>query len=177
MKKPASRYLSQGKIAALTIIVVVLFQAGFMTLFPFYATGLSLAELNLILQTFLTALVFVSMWFRMKGNYFVHEITMLVVMCILIVGFSTVLLMGPFSSASSQILSNTPLRWVMNSLHAIFSIPALVFGTWLVALWRPESTSFAAKSKRIAQLTTVFWVPSYGVGVLDFLVLHTTVFG
>jgi uncharacterized membrane protein YozB (DUF420 family) len=177
MKKPASRYLSQGKIAALTIIVVVLFQAGFMTLFPFYATGLSLAELNLILQTFLTALVFVSMWFRMKGNYFVHEITMLVVMCILIVGFSTVLLMGPFSSASSQILSNTPLRWVMNSLHAIFSIPALVFGTWLVALWRPESTSFAAKSKRIAQLTTVFWVPSYVVGVLDFLVLHTTVFG
>jgi hypothetical protein len=177
MKKPASRYLSQGKIAALTIIVVVLFQAGFMTLFPFYATGLSLAELNLILQTFLTALVFVSMWFRMKSNYFVHEITMLVVMCILIVGFSTVLLMGPFSSASSQILSNTPLRWVMNSLHAIFSIPALVFGTWLVALWRPESTSFAAKSKRIAQLTTVFWVPSYVVGVLDFLVLHTTVFG
>ena len=177
MKKPASRYLSQGKFVALTIIVVVLFQVGFMMFFPFYALGLSLAELNLILQTFLTALVFVSMWFRMKGNYFVHEISMLVVMCIMIVGFSTVLLMGPFSNASSQVLSDTPLRWVMNSLHAIFSIPALVFGTWLVVLWRPESTLFAAKSKRIAQLTIGFWIPSYVVGVLDFLVLHTTVFG
>jgi hypothetical protein len=98
-------------------------------------------------------------------------------MCVLIVGFSTVLLMGPFSSDSSQVLSSSPLRLVMNSLHGIFSIPALVFGTWLVALWRPESTSFPAKSKRIAQLTTVFWVPSYVVGVLDFLILHTTLFG
>jgi uncharacterized membrane protein YozB (DUF420 family) len=177
MKRPALRYLSQGKIAVLTILVVVLLEIGFMTLFPFYALGLSLAELNLIIQTFLTALVLVSMWFRRKGNYFVHEITMLIVMCVLIVGFSTVLLMGPFSSDSSQVLSSSPLRLVMNSLHGIFSIPALVFGTWLVVLWRPESTSFPAKSKRIAQLTTVFWVPSYVVGVLDFLILHTTLFG
>jgi uncharacterized membrane protein YozB (DUF420 family) len=177
MKKTASRSLSQGKIAVLTILLVVLGEVGFMTLFPFYAIGLSLAELNLIIQTFLTALVLVSMWFRMKGNYFVHEITMLIVMCVLVVGFSTVLLMGPFSGDSSQVLSSSPLRLVMNSLHAIFSIPAIIFGVWLVALWRPESTSFAAKSRRIAQLTTVFWVPSYVVGVLDFIVLHTTFFG
>lgn len=177
MKRPTLHYPSQGKIVALTILVVVLLEIGFMTLFPFYALGLSMAELNLIIQTFLTALVLVSMWFRMKGNYFVHEITMLIVMCILLVGFSVVLLMGPFSSASSQVLSSSPSRLVMNSLHGIFSIPALIFGTWLVALWRPESTSFAAKSKRIAQLTTVFWIPSYVVGILDFLVLHTTVFG
>jgi uncharacterized membrane protein YozB (DUF420 family) len=177
MKKPGLRYLSQGKIAVLTIVGVVLLEIGFMTLFPFYAFGLSLAELNLIIQTFLTALVLVSMWFRMKGNYFVHEITMLIVMCVLLVGFSTVLLMGPFSGDSSQVLSSSPLRLVMNGLHGIFSIPALVFGTWLVALWRPESTSFAAKSRRIAQLTTFFWVPSYVVGVLDFLILHTALFG
>jgi hypothetical protein len=62
-------------------------------------------------------------------------------------------------------------------LHAIFSIPALIFGTWLVALWRPESTSFTAKSRRIAQLTTIFWLPSYLVGIVDFMVLHTTLFG
>jgi hypothetical protein len=65
----------------------------------------------------------------------------------------------------------------MNALHGIFSIPALVFGTWLVALWQPESTTFAAKSKRIAQLTIVFWIPSYVVGLLDFMVLRTTIFG
>jgi hypothetical protein len=176
MKRPTLLNLSQGKIVVLTIIMVILFELATMFLFPFYAVGLSSAEINLIMQTIWTALVLVSMWFRMKGNYFVHEITMLVVISAWWIGFSTVLLMDPFSS-STEVFSNTPLRLVMNSLHAVFSIPALIFGTWLVALWRPESTSFAAKSNRVAQLTTILWVPSYVVGVLDFMLLHTTYFG
>jgi len=170
------RYPSQGKLAVLTIIMVILFEVGFIAFFPFYEVGLSFAEINLIIQTIWTALVLVSMWFRMEGNYFVHEILMLIVMCAWAVGLISVLFMDPFSG-STQTFSSTPLRLVMNSLHAIFSIPALVFGVWLVVLWRPGSTSFAAKSRRIAQLTTVFWVPSYVVGVLDFIVLHTTFFG
>jgi uncharacterized membrane protein YozB (DUF420 family) len=176
MKRFTWRSPSQGKIAALTILAVILFEVAMISFFPFSAIGLSFAELNLVMQTLWTALVFVSMWFRMKGNYFVHEITMLIVICAWWVGLSAVLFMNPFSG-STEIFSSTPSRLVMNSLHAIFSIPALIFGTWLVALWRPGSTSFAAKSRRIAQLTTVFWVPSYVVGVLDFLVLHTTLFG
>ena len=168
---------SQGKIAALAILTVVLVEVGTIAFFPFVQIGLSFAEINLVMQTIWTAFVLVSMWFRMKGNYFAHEITLLVVICAWLVGFSAVLLMDPFSNSSMQIFSNSPLRLVMNSLHAIFSIPALIFGLWLVVLWRPESTSFAAKSKRIALLTTIFWVPSYVVGVLDFMVLHTTFFG
>ena len=175
LKRLTLRYPSQGKIAALTILTVILVTVGAIAVFPFSEVGLSFAEINLIMQTLWTALVLVSMWFRMKGNYFVHEITMLVVMCALLVSFSAVLFMGPLSSSSS--FSSSPSRLVMNSLHAIFSIPALVFGVWLVALWRPGSISFAAKSKRIAQLTTVFWVPSYVVGVLDFMALHTAFFG
>jgi hypothetical protein len=167
----------QGKIAVLAILVAVLVTVGGIFFFPFSLVGLSFAEINLIMQTFWTALVFVSMWFRMKGSYFVHEITMLLVICAWLVGFSAVLLMGPLTSSSLETFSSSPTRVLMNSLHAIFSIPALVFAGWLVALWRPGSTSFAAKSKRIAQLTTIFWVPSYVVGVLDFMVLHTAFFG
>jgi hypothetical protein len=152
----------------------VLVTVGGIFFFPFSQVGLSFAEINLIMQTFWTAVVFVSMWFRMKGNYFVHEIMMLAVICAWLVGFSAVLLMGPLASSSLETFSNTPMRLVMNSLHAIFSIPALVFAGWLAALWRPRSASFAAKSKRLAQLTLVFWIPSYVVGVLDFMVLHTT---
>ena len=176
-KRVSLRSPSQEKIAALTIVTVVLLEIGTIFFFPFYAVGLSFAEINLVMQTFWTALVLVSMWFRTKGNYFAHELTMLVVMCAWLVGFSAVLLMDPLSSSSLQLFATTPTRLVMNGLHAIFSIPALVFGLWLVVLWRPGSTSFAAKSRRLAQLTLVFWIPSYVVGVLDFLVLHTTVFG
>ena len=112
----------------------------------------------------------------MKGNYFVHELLMLIVVCAWAVGFTAVLLMNPFST-STEVFSSTPLRLVMNGLHGIFSVPALVFGVWLVLLWRPGSTSFAAKSRRIAQLIPVFWIVSYLVGVLDFMLLHTTFFG
>jgi uncharacterized membrane protein YozB (DUF420 family) len=167
---------SQGKIAALTILLVILFEVGTIFFFPFYEVGLSFAQINLIMQTIWTGLVLVSMWFRMKGNYFAHEITMLIVMSAWAVGFIAVLFMNPFSS-STEVFSNSPLRLVMNSLHGIFSVPALVFGVWLVLLWRPGSTSFVPRSRRLAQLIPVFWIISYVVGVLDYLVLHTTFFG
>jgi len=178
-KKPSNftlRPSTQGKLAFLTILIVALAEVGAILFFPFHAVDLSFAEINLIMQTFWTALVFVSMWFRKNGNYFLHEITMLIVMCAWIVGFSAVMLMDPFAS-SLEIYVGTPLRWIMNILHAVFSIPALVFGIWLVALWRPGSTAFPTKSRKMAQLTLVFWIPSYIVGVFDFLVLHTTIFG
>jgi hypothetical protein len=168
---------SQGKIAIITIFTVVLAEVASITFFPFYSIGLSIAEINLIMQTMWTALIILSMWFRIKGNYFVHQLTMLIVVCAWIVGFSSVLLMDPFSGGSSETFAGTPLRLVMNGLHAIFSIPALVFSAWLVALWRPQSTTFAVKSRKIALLTIAFWIPSYVVGVLDFMVLHTTIFG
>ena len=167
---------SQGKIAVLTILFTILFEVANMLMSPFYGMGLTISEINLIMQTLWTALVIVSMWYRWKGNYFLHEIIMLIVMCAWWVGFSAVLLMNPFST-STEIFSNTPLRLIMNALHAIFSIPALVFGTWLVAIWRPASTTFPSKSRRVAHLTIICWIPSYVVGVLDFMVLHTTIFG
>jgi hypothetical protein len=169
------RYPSQGKIAALIILATILLTIGAIVFFPFSEVGLSFAEINLVMQSFWTGLILVSMWVRFKGNYFLHEITMLIAICALLVSFSAVLFMGPLTSSSA--FSSSTSRLVMNSLHGIFSIPALVFGVWLVSLWRPGLASFAAKSKRIAQLTIIFWIPSYVVGVFDFMMLHTAFFG
>jgi hypothetical protein len=167
---------SQGKIVALTILLVILFEVGTIFFFPFYEVGLSFAQINLIMQTIWTGLVLVSMWFRMKGNYFIHELLMIIVICAWAVGLTAVLFMNPFST-STDVFASTPMRLVMNALHGIFSVPALVFGVWLVVLWRRGSPTFPAKSRRIAQLIPFFWIVSYLVGVLDFLVLHTTFFG
>jgi uncharacterized membrane protein YozB (DUF420 family) len=168
---------AQRKIAVFTVIVAVFAEIAAMVFVPFYELGLSVSEFNLMLQTFWISFILMSMWFRRKGNYFVHEITMLIVMCETLVGFSVVLLMDPMSFSSMAVLANTPTRLVMNFFHVIFSIPALALGTWLVLIWRPNSATYPAKSRRIAQLTAVFWVLSYAVGALDFLMLHTTVFG
>ncbi len=167
---------AQKKIAVLTILGVVLFEVGTIFFFPFYDVCLSFAEINLIMQTAWTGMVFLSLWFRSKGNYFVHELLMLIVISAWAVGLTAVLFMDPFST-STDVFSNTFLRLVMNVLHGVFSVPALILGVWLVALWHPNSTTFPAKSRRISQLIPFFWIASYFVGVLDFLLLHTPIFG
>ncbi len=177
MKTSKLQRLSQGKIAVLTVFLVILAEAAMMTFFPFYEIGLGLHEINLIMQTFWTALILVSMWFRAKGNYFLHEITMLIVVTATLVSFSTVLFMSPPSGDSMGVYFTSAPHFVVFMSHAILSIPAIIFGVWLVALWRPESKTFPAKSKRIAQLAAFMWVLSHVAGVLGFIWLHTPLFG
>ena len=71
--------------------------------------------------------------------------------------------MQPYMSPAST--------FVAFSLHTFLGVASLIFGAWLVALWRPRLTEFAAKSKRIWQLTVIFWVSAYVVGVLLYLLL------
>ncbi|MEM3441993.1 MAG: hypothetical protein QXV09_06885, partial [Candidatus Bathyarchaeia archaeon] len=64
----------QRNIAVLTILSVTAFEVGSIFFFPFAEIGLSFAQINLLMQTIWTALVLLSMWLRLKGNYFAHEI-------------------------------------------------------------------------------------------------------
>jgi uncharacterized membrane protein YozB (DUF420 family) len=134
---------------------------------------LSAQEINLFMQTVWTALVLVSMWFRKKGNYLVHGIIMVVVVGVTLVSFSAVLIMSPLRSSSMQIYFSTPLNLAQFISHAVLSIPAIIFGVWLVALWRPHSITFPTKSKMIARVTAILWVLSYTAGVLGFVAGHT----
>lgn len=69
---------------------------------------MNVAEINLVMQTFWTALILVSMWFRKKGNYNVHGIIMVVVVGATIVSFSSVLLMTPRAAAPCKYISVHP---------------------------------------------------------------------
>jgi len=79
-------------------------------------------------------------------------------------------------SSYTQILMSPSLHLAAFGLHAFFGIATAISGIWLVALWRPHSTEFPAKSKRIAQITTILWGSAYVVGALLFVVLNTTLF-
>ena len=129
------------------------------------------------MQTVWTVLVLLSMWFRKKGNYLLHGIIIVVVVGVTLVSFSAVLIMSPLTDGSMQTFFSTPLNLAQFISHAILSIPAIIFGVWLVALWRPHSISFPSKSKRIAQITAILWVLSYVAGVLGFVAGHTVLFG
>ncbi len=129
---------------------------------------------NLVTQAVLLGIVLVSMVFRMKGKYLVHEITMIAVVAVTIIGTCVITATTPASE--SQILWSTPLHSAVVGTHMIVAIATLVFGVWLVALWRPHSTTFAAKSKRQAQITTILWILTFVVGVVVYVTLHTTLF-
>ncbi len=132
-------------------------------------------EVALVGQTVFLILLFVSMAFRMKGNYLMHGITMIVPVAILWVvelsnlpSFIEGSYMRPFMNPFSTL--------VLFSVHAFLGFAVLFSGTWLVALWRPRSTDFAAKSKRVWPLTVILWVLAYAVGILLFVALRTAFF-
>jgi len=167
----------QKKIAGFSLLTAFVVTIGAIAITPISESQvpLSFREINLLMQTMWTGMVLVSMWFRKKGNYLMHEIVMLVVVSATVVSFSAVLVMTPPTSGSWSDYFSSTANVVAVVVHSVVSVPAIAFGVWLVALWRPNSASYPAKSRRVAQLTAVFWVLSYVVGVLDFVLLRMTI--
>jgi len=132
-------------------------------------------EIVFVLQTIILFVLFVSMAFRMKGKYRMHGITMIVAVVPVLVAGSVVI--PSFMNPSYTQTYTSPLStFVLLGLHAFSGFAALIFGVWLVALWRTQSTEFAAKSKRIAQLTAILWVSSYVFGALLYVAIRPTLY-
>ena len=163
-------------IAALTFLLVLLGAAA-ITSFFWVEIGLSDAQVNLIMQSLWTSLIVASMGFRRMGNHFVHGVLMTIVVAATVVGFSLVIFMSPPSGGDMGAYFTSPLKVAEVVAHSVLSVPAIAFGVWLVALWRPNSATFPAKSKRIAQWTVMLWVLSYVAGVLGYVADYTPLLG
>jgi len=180
MSKLSLRYplLAKRAIPVGIIVGVVIFAY---TVIPsvWMSRGLNNAEVNMIMQSVWMSLILASIMFRKAGKYFVHGFLMTTVVIVTLVGFASVLLMwSPADSAHTvSVYFSSPIKIAEFVAHGIFSIPALVFGGWFIALWRPNSTTFPARSKRIVKLLVIMWVLSYLVGVVGYLVDYTTLFG
>jgi len=167
------------KIASFVLLTALVVTVGAIAVTPLSENQvpLSFREINLLIQTLWLSLLLVSMWFRKKGNFLVHGVLMVLVVTVTLVSFSGVLLMSPPNTASMGEYFGSPVDVAVFLAHGIFSIPAVAFGVWLVALWRFNSSTFPAKSNRAAHLTMVFWVLSYVVGVLDFVFIRANLLG
>ncbi len=179
IKRLTLRYPILGKKLVVGVFTVLVLGIAFVALMSFFSNeiGLSDAQINLIIQSYWIGLIVASMGFRKTGNYFVHGVIMVVVVIATVVGFSMVLFMSPPSGGSMDAYLNSPLKVAEIVAHSVLSIPAIAFGVWFVAIWRPNSATFSAKSKRIAQLTAILWVLSYLAGVLGYIADYTPLFG
>jgi hypothetical protein len=169
----------QQTVAGIVLVLGLIFAVGVISSTPISESQvpLSFRDINVIMQTLWMSLLLVSMWFRKKGNYLMHGILAIMVVSITIVSFLGVLVMSPMDNSSMDAYFGSPLNLAVFLGHAVFSFPALAFGVWLILIWRPNSATFPAKSRRIAWLLTLFWVLSYIVGILDFILIRKAFFG
>jgi uncharacterized membrane protein YozB (DUF420 family) len=180
IKKASLPSILQRRIRSLTILLTILLMGGAIVLINIFQSQITMSfhEVNLIMQTIWCGLLVVSMWFRAKGSYLLHGVTWTVVVTITLLNFAMVLLMTPPSSTTSMDIFFTSPAYAAEFIsHAILSFPALILGVWFIVLWSPNSTSFVAKTRRIAPITTVLWVLSYIAGVLGYIALYTNYFG
>ncbi|MCL2690856.1 MAG: hypothetical protein FWE56_01190 [Candidatus Bathyarchaeota archaeon] len=170
--------LTKKSIPAVIIIGVVVF--AYIVIPAFWMNrGLSDAEVNMIMQSVWMSLILASISFRKSGNNFIHGFLMTAVVIATLISFASVLFMWTPSDSANTVAvyfsSTTKLAEFI--AHGIFSIPALAFGVWFVALWRPNSTTFPVRSRRIVKLLLIMWGLSYLVGVLGYIVDYTTLLG
>jgi len=112
----------------------------------------------------------------MKGKYLLHVATLLVAIVSMLSFFAWWIyeIAPTFDSYLPTVLS--PPSHLVNWLaHEFLGISTLVLGVWMVDLWRLGSSEFEVKSKRIWRLTMIFWVLSYVVGLMLFIILNTNV--
>ncbi len=179
LKKLAQRYPIAGKKLVIGIFTFLLLGMGFLAIIFFFwnAVGLSDAQINLIIQSYWIGLIVASMGFRKVDNYFVHGVVLAIVVIATVVGFSLVMLMSPPIGGSMGSYFTSPLKVAEIVAHSVLSIPAIAFGVWSVVIWRPNSSTFPVKSRRIVNLAVILWVLSYAAGVLGYIADYTPLFG
>ena len=177
-KKHVTLNPKQQTVAGIVLVLGLIFAVGIISSTPISESQvpLSFRDINVIMQTLWMTLILVSMWFRSKGNYLMHGILAIMGVSITIVSFLGVLVMSPMNNISMAGYLGSTLDLAVFLGHAVFSFPALAFGVWFILIWRPNSPTFPAKSRRIAWLLTVFWVLSYIVGILDYLLIRNHLF-
>jgi hypothetical protein len=130
----------------------------------------------LVLQSVWTVLVLVSMAFRVKRNYLVHGIVLIVLIVVEWVPLIAIAASSVLSGESMQHLMEPLSTLIVFALHGLFGFVALIGGTLILALWwRPSSlTSFAAKSERTWRATLISWIISFVVGFFLYVAVTTT---
>jgi len=179
LTKISLRYplLLKRVIPVVIIIGVVVFSA---TVVPSVWMGMGLrnAEVNMIMQTLWLSLILVSFGFRRVNKYFIHGFLMSAVVIATLIGFASVLLMWtPADSSSMGVYFSSPIKIAEFVAHGVLSVPALIVGAWFVALWRPNSTTFPAKSRRLVKTLLILWTLSYIAGLIGYIVDYTTLLG
>ena len=139
---------------------------------------MSLPEINLILQSLILIVFFVSIFFKIKGKFVIHGTLMLFAVTSSIVVFlliSPVIMNEKASSITNyiQLFFDSPINTVFFALHTTSTVIAVLLGVWVVSSWRFRSKQFCAPKKKIMRLISLLWILGYIAGLFIHLFLNT----
>ena len=106
---------------------------------------LSLPEINLLIQSLILIIFFMSLAFKIRGKFLLHGTLMMTTVISTIAVF---LLISPgimHEKASTisdymQLFFDSPLNFVLFGLHVTMTTVAVILGLWVVGNWRFRST-------------------------------------
>jgi len=143
-------------------------------------TYLLLPEINLLIQSLILVVFFLSLVFKMKGKFVIHG-TLMMVTVISAIAVFLLLSPGIMSEKASdftnylQLFFDSPVNFVLFVLHISFTVSAVLLGVWVVGSWRFRSELFCAPKKTVMKLILILWILGYLVGVLFYLVINTNI--
>jgi uncharacterized membrane protein YozB (DUF420 family) len=132
---------------------------------------LDMFVINFVIQTTITAIVLVSIAFRMKGNYLGHVITMAAAVVSGLVIFGLAASITIPDSSYQQTLMNPALNLATYISHAFLGLSSFASGIVLVAFLLRDR-AIHERSNLIAKIVPILWVLAYVVGVLFFVILR-----
>lgn len=131
-------------------------------------------DLNLILQIVTLAIIFVSLYYKKKGNFKRHGMTMGFAVILHVLSF--IVVMGPnffnyfdFYSGSTSI-GAVQAAW----LHAVPGAVALILAIFLVSRWAVNASNVKGcfKWKRVMDVTLLLWVFSLLFGIITYALFY-----
>ena len=130
--------------------------------------------LNMLAQIFTLIIIFVSLYFKKKGNIKLHGTSMGIAAILHLLTF--LLVMGPiFAENFSFFSSEMGLPLVQTTwLHAIPGAIALILAIFLVVIWAVKVSNITGcyKRKRIMDITLLFWLFSLFFGIITYVLIY-----
>ena len=137
-------------------------------------SGLSLPDINLVIQSLILFMFLASIVFKMKGKFRIHGTLMLAAVISSIATFLWfVSVKAPTFTTYMQRFLDQSLNFIAFVAHISLTVLAVLLGVWVVGSWRFRTNLFCASKKKVMRLIAILWILGYFVGVLLYLVVHT----
>lgn len=132
---------------------------------------MSLAEINLLIQTIILLMLLVGIFFKIKGKFIIHGTLMLVTVFSAILVFlflSPSIINEKTTTLPNYILQffDSPLIFILFIVHSFSTIIAVLLGVWVVTTWRFRTELFCAPKRKIMRLISILWILGYFFGIL-----------